>query len=135
MAQPGITSYTREELPFVKQLAMVRKVTIENETRDLANTGEGAETTSLRPGLILGKLTAETGQVFRHFKNDASDGTQDACCILLEYVDVSGGSDVSAMVMWIGEAQLDKLPNYHANAVADLQAGLSATKGYIALSS
>lgn len=67
--------------PDTLELAVVQ---VDNTARDAGNTT--FRTTYLRPGLILGKVTA-TGR-YKEYDNTDADGTETAKCILNQGVDL-----------------------------------------------
>lgn len=131
----GITTFERPSKPFVSQLLMTRKVTIDGTTAiDSTNTGQ---THVLRQGLILAHNSADTGKYVDYLASHTATEGNIASCILLEQVDLKGGdpgaasADKVATVMWIGEAVSTHCIGYDAGAVTDLNVLDSALNGYI----
>ena len=93
-------------------------VTIANTARDSGNT----PTTTLRKGLVLGKVTA-TGK-YKEYNDTASDGTQTAVGILREEVKVvdSDGNamDAAGVIVRHGIVDESDLIGIDANGKADL---------------
>ena len=132
----GITTFERPDKPFVKQLVMTRKVTLDAAATDATNTVAPGVITTLRRGLILGYHVANAGYIgYNQAAADAAGGL--AHCILLNQVDMKGGNpeaavaDQTGVVMWIGEAVSTHCLNYHADAVGDLQILDDPYGGYI----
>ena len=118
----GITSFETPDAPFAKQVQQALKVDIDATARDAGSS----PTTYLRAGLVLGEKTAD-GTYVEYDDDGTDDGRRVAAYILMENVDVSGGADVPAVVMAIGEAVAAKCYGYDAAAAVDLaKAGTGA---------
>jgi hypothetical protein len=93
-------------------------VTIASSARDSENTPD----TTLRKGLVLGKITA-SGK-FAQYDSGASDGTETAYGILADEVKVvdedGSAADAFATVMVHGKVDESKLIGIDAAAKADL---------------
>jgi len=93
-------------------------ITIDKDAADAGNT----PTTTLRKGLVLGKITA-TGK-YAQYDDLASDCTEVAACILAEEVsllDADGNArDAHAVGVIHGVVDESKLIGIDANAKADL---------------
>ena len=93
-------------------------ITIANAARDSGNT----PTTTLRPGLLLGRLNA-SGK-FKEYNNSKGDGTEAAVCILrheVKVVDSDGNAcDAQAVGVIHGYVDASKLIGLDANARTDL---------------
>ena len=94
-------------------------ITIDQGARDAGNTPQ----TTLRKGLILGKVTA-TGK-YAQYDDLASDGTEVAACILADEVnllDADGNAqDAHATGVIHGVVDESKLIGIDANGKADLK--------------
>ena len=95
-------------------------VTIDSAARDAGNTGK---TTTLRPGLVVGKVTA-TGKC-KQYDASATDGTETAVGILKDQVKVVDGSgnavDANDAVLVIhGRVDESALIGCDVDAKADL---------------
>jgi len=93
-------------------------VTIDSTAADAGNT----PTTTLRKGLVLGKVTA-TGKL-KHYNNAASDGTQTAAGILddeVNLLDETGAArDSQATALIHGYVKESKLHGIDSAGKADL---------------
>ncbi len=94
-------------------------ITIDSSARDSGNT----PTTTLRKGLVVGKITA-TGK-YAQYDDGAADGTEVAACILADQVnllDEDGNAQDSHSVGVIhGVVDESKLVGIDANGKADLK--------------
>jgi len=94
-------------------------ITIDKTAEDSGST----PTTTLRKGLVLGKITA-TGK-YAQYDDGASDGTETAACILTDEVnllDEAGNAQDSHSVGVIhGVVDESKLVGIDANGKADLK--------------
>ena len=93
-------------------------ITISSAARDSGNT----PTTTLRPGLVLGRLNS-SGK-FKEYNNSRGDGTETAVCILrhqVKVVDSDGNAcDAQAVGVIHGYVDASKLIGLDANARTDL---------------
>jgi len=96
-----------------------RGVTVDKTARDSGNTGK---TTTLRPGLVMGKIEA-TGK-FKQYDPSAADGTETAVGILLDQVKVldedANAVDALGVLVVHGRVQESALHGCDAAAKADL---------------
>ena len=93
-------------------------IVLDSTARDDGNS----PTTTLRKGLILGKVTA-TGE-FKEYDPSASDGTETARLILADNVDLlddeGAAADTEALGAFRGDFVADRLVGLDAGAKADL---------------
>lgn len=98
---------------------MQKGITVDDTARDAGNTGK---TTTLRPGLVMGKITA-SGK-YAQYNNSASDGTQTAIGILKDQVKVidenANAVDAQAVLVIHGRVDESALIGCDAGAKADL---------------
>ena len=98
--------------------AIEKGVTIDNTARDSGNT----VTTTLRPGLVLGKITA-SGK-YKEYHPSSSDGSETAVGILKDQVKVidDDANAVDAAAVLVIHARVDEsaLHGCDADAKADL---------------
>ena len=83
-------------------------VVIDTATRDGGNAG-GGNATALKPGLVLGKVTA--GGKYKDYDHDGTDGTQleEHCVILLEPIQNISTGDQRAYVASNGVVRYNQL--------------------------
>ena len=93
--------------------------TVDNSARDSGNTGK---TTTLRPGLVMGKITS-SGK-YAQYNASASDGTETAVGILKDQVKVidenANAVDAQAVLVIHGRVDESALIGCDAAAKADL---------------
>ena len=93
-------------------------LTVDSSARDSGNT----PTTTLRKGLVLGKVTA-TGK-YKEYDNGVADGTETAAGILDDEVDLldstGAAADSQATMLVHGYVDESKLAGLDANGKADL---------------
>jgi len=93
-------------------------ITVDNSARDSGNT----PTTTLRPGLVMGKITA-SGK-YAQYDDIAADGTEDAVGILKDQVKVvdsdGNASDAAAVIVIHGRVDESALIGVDAAAETDL---------------
>ena len=94
-------------------------ITIDKDARDAGNT----PTTTLRKGLVLGKITA-SGK-YAQYDDAASDGTQVAVSLLADEVNLldeeGTAQDAHSVGVIHGAVQESKLIGLDANGKADLK--------------
>ncbi len=87
-----------------------------------ARDGTNTPTTTLRPGLVMGKVAA-SGR-YKEYNSSASDGTETAAGILLDQtkvVDVDGNATHATANLWVhGRVDEDALIGLDGGAKADL---------------
>jgi len=124
----GVIKKTLTQNNPVVDLVMAVPMTIDASAVD---SGNPDGTHILRPGLVLGKISA-SGKLKDYWIDydsgtDTSDGSETAYAILLNEVDLKDGdptgtaTDHEAMVMLYGVADPNKCFNYDAAAKTDLE--------------
>lgn len=97
----GLITKTQAGVGFLRERVHSVPLTISSTALD---SGHTSYTYVLRPGLVLGKITA-TGEL-AHYAPGAADGTETAYGILLNEVDLKGGDPNASSADKIGDVLL-----------------------------
>jgi len=127
MARPGVETKSVTPRTFLLDTdhKIAKAVTVVSTARDnYEEDGSTAHTptTTLRPGLVLGKITA-TG-LYAQYDDGASDGTETAAGILVEEVNLldanNTAQDTPGVILIHGFVDESKLFGIDANGKTDL---------------
>ena len=119
----GIREFVHEEIPFLVNAVLTKKITIDATAVDVGNTGQ---THILRAGLGIAHTAAASG--YTEYRTGGSAGEGDvADYILLDEVDLKGGdpgadsADVPGVnVLVIGSVRSGKVTLQDAGMLVDL---------------